>query len=509
MKKSITDYLDSTTLKYKNKILFIENKENKISYSSFVKESKKIGTEILNKKSLYNKPIGIFIDKNIDCLKAMFGTLYSGNFYCVFDITSPENRIKNIFETLNPEIILVNNKSIKRFKKLCVSANLINIDEIDVKVNNKLLTQINNKRIDTDPAYVLFTSGSTGIPKGSVISHKSLISYAKWFKEEFDINENTIFGNQTPFYFSMSVSDIYSTVMSGATLNIIPKINFSFPLNLIKYLNEYKVNTLYWVPSALSIVANLNTFEYVMPKYIKKVMFAGEVMTMPQLNIWRKYLPNVDYANLYGPTETTDICTYYKVNRKFKDNETLPIGVSCNNTEILLITDEGKEAKDEEIGELYVRGSFVGNGYYNNFEKTNDAFVQNPLNKFYPEILYKTGDLGRYNKYGEIEYLGRKDFQIKHMGYRIELGEIETNINSLKGLSISACIYDIEDKKIILFYESIELNDDDVYKFINEKLLKYMQPNKIIKLNKIPYNSNGKIDRVKLKELYKDEKGGN
>ncbi len=304
----------------------------------------------------------------------------------------------------------------------------------------------------------------------------------------------------------MSVSDIYSTIMSGATFNIIPKINFSFPMNLIKYLNEHKINTIYWVPSALSIVANLNTFEYILPKYLKKVLFAGEVMTMPQLNIWRKYLPNIMYANLFGPTETTDICTYYVVNRKFKDNETLPIGVACENAQILLVTDEGKEAKDGEVGELYVRSSFVGNGYFNNQEKTQAAFVQNPLNKNYPEMVYKTGDIGKYNKYGEIEYLGRKDFQIKHMGYRIELGEIETNINALKGLTISACIYDTVDKQIVLFYESQTLNDEDVVNFANKKLLHYMRPNKIIKLDKMPHNANGKIDRVKLKEIYEEGK---
>lgn len=437
----------------------------------------------------------------------MFGILFSGNAYCVLDTLSPDTRIRAIIDTLNPKLIITNNKNMDALKKIDNKIPILNLDEIALRMNKKLLLEIDKKRIDTDPAYILFTSGSTGVPKGSVITHKSLISYIKWFTETFEINSETIFGNQTPFYFSMSVSDIYSTIMTGATFNIIPKINFSFPVNLIKYLNEYKINTIYWVPSALSIVANLNTFEYVLPQYLKKVLFAGEVMTMPQLNIWRKYLPNVEYANLYGPTETTDICTYYKINRKFNDCETLPIGNACNNTEILLVNEKGEKADKNEIGELYVRGSFVGNGYYNNAEKTNSAFVQNPLNNNYFELVYKTGDLGKYNKYGEIEYCGRKDFQIKHLGYRIELGEIETNINSLQGLTISACIYDNNNRLIVLFYESQILENDEVISFINKKLLKYMQPNKVIKLKKMPYNANGKIDRVKLKEIYEQGKG--
>lgn len=505
MKKSITNYLDEIGKIYKNKNVFIENKDKKISYSKFINESKIIATNILKNKSIYNKPIAIFIDKSIETLTSMFGIMYSGNFYTVLDTTSPETRINTIINTLNPEYIITNNKNIEKLRKYNINIPILNIDEFDNILDKKVLKKVDDIRIDTDPAYVLFTSGSTGVPKGSVITHKSLITYTTWFKETFDINDTTIFGNQTPFYFSMSVSDVFSTVMSGATLNIIPKINFSFPVNLMKYLNEYKINTIYWVPSALSIVANLNTFDYILPKYLKKVLFAGEVMTMPQLNIWRKHLPSIMYANLYGPTETTDICTYYIVNRKFKDNETLPIGKHCNNTEILLVNSEGKEAAPGEIGELYVRGSFVGNGYYNNQEKTNSAFVQNPLNPHFIETVYKTGDLGKYNKYGEIEYFGRIDFQIKHMGYRIELGEIETNINSLKGLTICACIYDNKNKQIVLFYESLNLNDEDVVNYTNKKLLKYMQPNKIIKLKKMPYNANGKIDRVKLKEIYESE----
>ena len=505
MEKNITCYLDKQAFKYPEKYIFIENDKNKITYKAFNKESQKIATNILKEKKLHNKPIAVFIDKSIDCLKSMFGIMYSGNFYCVFDVTSPKNRIDNIIETLKPELIITNDKNYSKISEYNYGIDILNISSLNYSLDNKLLNSIN--RCDTDPAYVLFTSGSTGVPKGSVITHKSLISYIDWFKTAFNINSRTVFGNQTPFYFSMSVSDVYSTIVAGATLCIIPKINFSFPIKLMEYLNNYKINTIYWVPSALSIVANLGTFDYAKPNYLKKVLFAGEVMTMPQLNIWRKELPKITYANLFGPTETTDICTYYVVNRKFKDNETLPIGSAVEGAEIIMINEEGKEAANGEVGELYVKGSIVGNGYYNNPEKTNAAFVQNPLHNNYPDIVYKTGDIGKINKYGEIEYLGRKDYQIKHMGYRIELGEIETNINSLKGLTICACIYDDIKSNIVLFYESNTLSEEDIIEYANQKLLKYMRPQKVVKLSKMPYNANGKIDRVKLKQDY--QKGEN
>ena len=494
---TIIDYLKTNCNKKKDKILFIEN-ENSITYNDFSIQTLNISSVIINKYNLSNEPIAIFIDRSIDTLKAMFSVLRSGNFYTVLDTTSPQNRIDSIINTLKPVLIITNNKNINNLNKYNLNIDVLNIDEIkdtSYKIKERLL-------VDANPAYVLFTSGSTGIPKGTVITHKSLLAYTKWFVNAFNINGRTVFGSQTPFYFSMSVSDIFSTIYTGCTFCIIPKINFSFPVNLIKYLNEYKINTIYWVPSALSIVANLKTFDYIKPKYLKKVLFAGEVMPMAGLNIWRKNLPNIMYANLFGPTETTDICTYYIVNREFQNNMTLPIGIPCENTEIILINDKGKEAKNDEVGEIYVKGSIVGSGYYNNEEKTNLAFVQNPLHNNYKDIVYKTGDLAKYNKYGELEYLGRIDFQIKHMGYRIELGEIEANINSLEGITLCACIY--QDDLIILYYESNKLNDEDIINYANKKLVAYMRPNKIIKLPRMPYNANGKIDRVKLKEMYKE-----
>ena len=357
--------------------------------------------------------------------------------------------------------------------------------------------------------YILYTSGSTGIPKGVVLNHKAVLSYIEWVKDSFDIDENTIWGSQTPFYFSMSITDVFSTMLTGATFYIIPKINFSFPINLIKFLNENKINTIYWVPSALCIVANLGALKDVKLPYLKNVLFAGEVMPTKQLNEWIKALPEVRFANLYGPTETTDICSYYVVDRKLENTESIPIGKHCDNCGLILINENGNEikyveGKESEPGELLVRGSFLASGYYKNVEKTSSTFVQNPVNSAYPEVVYKTSDIVKFDKTGNLIYISRKDYQIKHMGYRIELGEIERNIYAIDGIALCSCIYDEINKNIVLFYQG-SIDETSLAKKASERLLPYMVPNKYILLKALPYNSNGKIDKKLLKTNYMKE----
>lgn len=502
MKNSVLSWLDETAKRLPNK-LALQDISGNITYQEYRSKSLAIAYKIveLNKGEM-KKPIVVYLEKGKEVLVSFMGVAYSGCFYSPIDTEMPQSRVDKILEVLKPEIVITTNKLKINFEKFNFYGSYIIYEEtICSEEDETAVKPYTEKIIDTDLLYVLFTSGSTGVPKGVSICHRSVIDYTDWVTETFNITQKDTFGNQAPFYFDNSILDIYSCMKTGATLNIIPKKLFFQPVPLLEYIKYNKINTIFWVPSALIVVSKLKAFRNVdLSDTLKRVLFCGEVMPNKQLNIWRKFLPNVTYANLYGPTEITDACTYYIVDREFSDDEPLPIGIPMSNTDILVLNDEDKLVTDDEVGELCVRGTSLAMGYYNNPEKTRSAFVQNPLNKAVPEIIYRTGDLVRYNEYREIIYISRKDFQIKHLGHRIELGEIETAISSLEEVTLNCCLYDEKNQKIVLFVDA-QVDRDYIKERIEKLVPEYMIPGKVIYLENMPINANGKIDRIKLKEL--------
>ena len=369
------------------------------------------------------------------------------------------------------------------------------------EADDGVLADIRDKQLDIDPIYIVFTSGSTGVPKGVVACHRSVIDYVEHLCEVLKFDENSVFGNQTPLYFDAYLKEVIPTLKYGAKTVLIPKQLFMFPIKLVEFLNEHKINTLCWVVSALTMISSFRTFETVKPEYLRTIAFASEVFPIKQFKLWRQALPNARFINLYGPTETTGICCYYEVDREFSEDETLPVGRPFKNTQIILLDENNQVPPVGQQGEICVRGTRLTLGYYCNPEKTSEAFVQNPLNNLYPELIYRTGDLGRWNDRGELEFAGRKDYQIKHMGHRIELGEIEVIVNMHPQVRSACCIFDNEKKKIVLFYTG-DIPVAELTAYIKSKLPRYMIPNVTKQLDELPYTPNGKIDRNGLKSLY-------
>ncbi|MBP3352767.1 MAG: AMP-binding protein [Lachnospiraceae bacterium] len=507
MQNHVLDYLDNIVKEKPNKIAFSNGTDNMTFFEVF-EQSNSIGTYLWERK-ICRKPVVVFMNKHPKEVTAFFGVIRGGNFYVPIDEEMPRTRIELILQNVQPEIIICDEATEKVARQFEFEGHIALYNDImNTPVNNEALRKIYEASIDTDPIYIVFTSGSTGIPKGVAACHRSVIEYIEQLSETLEFNEDTVFGNQSPLYFDACLKELYPTLKYGATTYLIPRNLFMFPVKLVEYLNEYKINTICWVVSALTMISAFGTFRTIKPKYLKNIAFGSEVFPIKQFNLWKETLPEAKFTNLYGPTEGTGMCCYYKVNREFAVDEVIPIGRPFKNTEILLLTEEGKQASYGEVGEICIRGTSLTLGYYNNWEKTNEVFVQNPLNKAYPELIYKTGDLGKYNEYGELIFVSRKDYQIKHMGHRIELGEIEVNVNLLEEIKISCCIYDEMKGRIVLYYVG-DIEEKLLAQVLKEKLPRYMMPNSIIHIEDMPFTPNGKIDRVTLKKKYQDEKRAN
>lgn len=499
MQSNVLEYLDSTVELFPTKMAFADDKKS-ITFQELNEASERIGSYLMRLQYV-RRPIAVYMPKGADCISAFMGIAASGNFYCPIDSMMPVERINIILKELDPIAIITTDRMMAKANMLEHNGEVLVFDrllETEISVEN--LRQRRSEMIDMDPLYVLFTSGSTGVPKGVVISHRSVIDYIDWVTETFHISETDTFGNQAPFYFDNSVLDIYCALKNGSSVYIIPKRKFSFSIDLFEYLNEKQINTVFWVPSVLCLAVNTNAFSVLKPEHLKKILFAGEVMPNKHLNVWRKHIPDALYANLYGPTEITVDCTYYIVDREFKDDESLPIGKACKNSKVIVLNEKDELVKVGEEGELCVLGTSLALGYYNNTQKTSEVFVQNPLNSSYMELMYRTGDIVKYNDKGEILYLSRKDFQIKHMGYRVELGEIENAAMAFEGIDNCACIFQQEKDSIVLCYTGKNVQENALHMQMTKKLPNYMVPNKYVYFERFSYTQNGKVDRKRLKE---------
>lgn len=510
MVTNILSYLDDKVLRFPYKTAIADDKRS-MTFKQWQAEAESIGTRIAHDtKGVMRRAVLVFVDRKIETLVGFMGVVESGNFYVPIDCRMPVERVRLIAEICNAvAAVTICDKDNLILDQIGFAGFRYNYLEVIQETKDEvLLAKLRRQIIDLDPVYCIFTSGSTGVPKGVIISQRSMVDLADWLVETFNFTDDDALGNQTPFYFDGSVKDICICLKSGATLNVIGKKYFTFTKHLIPILNERHISAILWATSAIVMVGNSDILSLDLPEHLRLVTFAGEAMPAKQLRTWQEKLPDVRFVNLYGPTEITVDCTYFDVTRQYDDDEYIPIGKACRNMQVLVLKSDDTEAAVGEVGELCVRGSGVALGYYGNRTKTEEVFVQNPLNTLYNDIIYRTGDLVKSDEDGNLIFVSRKDFQVKHKGNRIELGEIEVAVNAIKGVTNAACIFDQPNDKLILYYTTNDNQPLDIINLVKDRIPVYMFPEVVNHLQQMPYNLNGKIDRIALKKQY-DESNTN
>jgi amino acid adenylation domain-containing protein len=503
MQINAIEYFENGALrKSKDKVAVIDQGKQ-FSFGEVGRWAKNCAALIIKKGAGVRRPVPVFLPKSAQSIVANIGVLYSANGYANLDIKSPPQRLKGMLDNLGAEVIITNHAQAATLLALEIpEAKLLYIEDAMVDTvlhDDPVLQKRLDAIIDTDPYCFIHTSGSTGIPKGVALNHRNTIDFVDWAFDRLGLDGSEVMASLAPIYFDAYTLEFCTLMAKGATWVVVPDQLATFPVKLVEFIATNPINFIFWVPTIMVNIANQDLLAKAKLDRIKKVFFIGEVFPTKQLNYWRRHLPDAMFVNLYGPIEITVACTYFIVDRPMADDDKCPVGFPCRNTEILILNDQNQLAKVDETGEICVRGSSLALGYYNNSERTAKGFVQNPLNPHYPEVIYRTGDSGFWNSRGEIMFLGRKDFQIKHLGYRIELGEIEHAVQQFEGVRNCCVVYNQNKKEITLFYEcDKEIPAATMREKLSATLPKYMLPTVLNRMDAMPRNPNGKIDRSKL-----------
>ncbi len=480
MHTSLTEYLRGQSLLRPHKTA-VSDEHGSLTFSQLYAAAVNIADTIQRRTDgMTGAPVILLAEKSTLSYAMLTGILCSGNCYAPIDTKAPPERLRCIVSRLDAKAAVTTSALAEKLAAAGFVGELIICDAPDISEPSSQPATVDGD----SPAYILFTSGSTGEPKGVVLSHRAVIHHMNWQTQHLPIDECSVLGNQAPFYFDASMPDIFTPLFTGAELHIIPEKLFLLPARLTEYINLHGIDTLIWVPSALMLLSSRSDFGNVPINGLRTVVFCGEVMPSSQLGRWQSAYPEAVFVHMYGPTEAAYGCTYYIADRSFREDEQLPLGVPCEGTEILL-----------ENGELCIIGERLALGYYGDAVLTAQRFVPSPDGR----RMYRTGDLARYNENGELIFLSRADRQIKRNGFRIELSEIESA--ALRCTGVVNCRVILADGELCLFCAATTLTEKELYKCLKLRLPAYMLPSRIVLMESLPLNRNGKTDEAALRKM--------
>lgn len=497
--------------KHQNRIALKYHKGESYTYVDINKRSNQLANYLLQNNISKGDVVGILNNKSFDAYSLMLACVKIGAIYTNFDFTNPWLRISKIIANCQPKIVFNDHEDsnlvddIKKhydFKIIDLFSNSF-LSQIS-KLDDTDLVSYTNSITGSEPLYIMFTSGSTGFPKGALMSHGNVLNFISWGQATFEVSPEDVFTNANPIYFDNSVFDFYTSLFSGACLVPLSTETVKDSRALVTAVNETKCTIWFSVPSLLVYLLTTKVLKSTDFISLSRIAFGGEGFSKPKLKqLYDLFGKRIQLYNVYGPTECTCICSSYLIGEKDFDNlnELAPLGHMAPNFGFeILPFDEN----NVHYGELALTGPNVGLGYYNDEERTSRSFVQNPTKPF-SQRMYKTGDLVEKRDDGYVYFKGRVDNQIKHMGYRIELEEVESAINSLKYINEAGVIYRKINTDLGFIAAFVSVNDLKTELEIAadlEKILPlYMQPKKISILEVLPKNRNGKIDRTQLAEI--------
>jgi amino acid adenylation domain-containing protein len=513
-------FTDSAT-KNPDKMAIVSENGTQISYNNLNKLANQFANVIKSRKGIIrdNPFVGILSPVHIQSIAGILGTLKIGCCYVPLDEYSPNERLLHILNNTQLDTILVDPILYENHKDLFKTEQIrtvIFLDTSNMKSENiisytSLIESSSEEppvlnQVSDDLAYILHSSGSTGIPKGIMLTHRNARTFVDWMQKEFKLTPDDVVMSRAPFKFDLSVFDIFNTLKAGAKLVCYDwkrkREEDQRHKDYVHLMEEQKATIIYTTPSTYIVMMNRGDMDGT-KLHLREIMYAGEPFPIPQLRKLQSILPHTRIANIYGPTET-NIITYWWIDSIPTDDSPIPLGYEVDDTEILVVSEDNKRiCNPNELGELWCRGGTVTTGYLELQEKTNECSVISPFHKF-PTKFWRTGDFGYRDEQGILHYRGRKDHMVKVKGFRIELGEIESAL-AKQGSLDEFCVVAIPDEKygnrLYCYYSIItgkSVTEEELISFLLTKIPTYMMPFKFIKKDILPKTSSGKIDRVVL-----------
>ncbi len=494
-------------------------KGDSFTYEELERKSTRLANVLREESVQPGDRVGIYLTKSLWPILSIHAVLKTGAAYVPVDPNSPTERVNGIIRAAGMRCLITDASRLNRIATVDGLQTILHIDDLQAPVRNAARVLDAREAIDaasdrpkgsprvwTELAYILFTSGSTGVPKGVMISHLNALNFVNWACDAFDVSHEDVLSNHAPYHFDLSILDVFAAMKCGATVAVVPSELSTFPYRLSEWIHGEGITVWYSVPSILAQLAVQGGMERFSFEHLRTVLFAGEVFPIKYLHQLSDALPNTKLYNLYGPTET-NVITYYEVTKRDRArSEPLPIGQVCDSMDVFLVDEGGNVVTEPHVeGEIWACGPNVAHGYWADASGTERGFVNDFRQLHFRERAYRTGDIAKLDETGNLILLGRGDDMIKSRGYRIELGEIESVLYRHPMVE-EAAVVGVPDidlghriRAFVVIRNGAELTEEQIRVYSAKFLPKYMLPEIVTFQASLPKTSTGKVDKTALK----------